>query len=72
MIYTYQYTQYSTLKPATPNNVKNEILLQKQKQKSYYDEIAKPLHYQPPIKKGEIIRLLEFWGRIIEKSLCRR
>ena len=31
----------STLKPAIPNNVKNEILLQKQK--SFYDKTAKPL-----------------------------
>ena len=44
----------STLKPAIPNNVKNKNLLQKQKQKSYSDEIAKLL---PPIEKGEIIRV---------------
>ena len=44
----------STLKPAIPNNVKNENSLQKQKQKSYSDEIAKLL---PPIEKGEIIRV---------------
>ena len=37
----------STLKCA-----KSENLLQKQKQKSYYDQTAKPL---PPVEKGEII-----------------
>ena len=47
----------STLKSAIPNNVKNEVFLQKQKQKSYYGQTAKPL---PPIEKGDIIRV---WGK---------
>ena len=51
----------STLKPAIPNNVKNENLLQKQKQKSY-DQTAKPL---PPVEKGEIIRVWDkgIWNK---------
>ena len=44
----------SILKPAIPNNVNNELLLQKQKQKSYYNQTAKPLL---PMEKGRIIRV---------------
>ena len=44
----------STIKPTIRNNIKNEMLLQKQKQKSYYNQTAKPL---PSIEKGEIIRV---------------
>ena len=44
----------NTLKPAISNSFKNENLLQKQKQKSYHDQTAKPL---PPIEKGDIVRV---------------
>ena len=44
----------NTLKPAISNNVKNEVLLQKQKEKPYYDQTTKSLS---PIEKGEVIRV---------------
>ena len=54
----------NTLKPAISNSFKNENLLQKQKQKSYHDQTAKPL---PPIEKGDIVRV---WDKGVWNKAC--
>ena len=58
----------STLKPAIPNNVKNEVLLQKQKQESYYDQTSN--HYHPS-KKEKSLKLgtNEYGTKLVQRVL---